>query len=58
MPTPQLQDPQSATTDWEVPVWFVDPATGLTVAVNGRVHGPGSQPGWLLAPTIGSLAGF
>jgi hypothetical protein len=58
MPTPPLQDPQQITTDWVVPVWFVDPATGETVAVDGQVHGPGSQPGWLLSPTVGSLAGF
>jgi hypothetical protein len=58
MLTPVLHDGAAPVTDWVEPVWFVDPATDQTLEVVGQVRGPGTLPGALLDPLVGTLAGF
>jgi len=54
-PEPAKGSPAS---DWVIPVWFIDQATGQPLAVAGRVRGPGSVAPWLLNPIVGTLVGF
>ncbi|MBI3745732.1 MAG: hypothetical protein HY264_04275 [Chloroflexi bacterium] len=58
MLTPEAPARGLPASDWVVPVWFVDQATGQPLAVAGRVRGPGGVAPSFLNPTVGTLAGF
>lgn len=44
--------------DWTTQSWFVDATTGQALEMVGRVRGPGGLPGFVLSPSVGTLAGF
>jgi len=56
--TPGIYGGPEPTTDWDVPLWFVNHRNGEPLEVIGHLHGPGELQPWLLSPTVGTLAGF